>query len=177
VSQILAHRSPLAKRGETDSERFAASFMSRQYHANSYGCVMKVRSAWITASACFLLCVASSAYCEEKPKASPGSSSQKRSRGVMTVDPKAEMPPCPRGTWKDDPICFGEGATDTLPTPSARSTELSGAPSNGPTIKPTANINARPGGPGPYQAGVIYQPNGNAVTSNYGGGLKMELPF
>jgi hypothetical protein len=40
-----------------------------------------------------------------------------------------------------------------------------------------ANINPRPGGPGPYQAGVIYQANGNAVTSNYGGGIKMELPF
>jgi hypothetical protein len=47
----------------------------------------------------------------------------------------------------------------------------------GPTLKPTANLNPRPSGPGPYQAGVVYQSNGNAVTSNYGGGVKIELPF
>lgn len=92
-------------------------------------------------------------------------------------DPKADMAPCPRETWKDDPVCYGESAPDTLPTPSAGSPAPGRAPSNGPIIKPTANINPRPDGPGPYQAGVIYQSNGNAVTSNYGGGIKMESPF
>ncbi len=104
----------------------------------------------------------------------------KRTRSAVAAGPKAapsDGAPCPRGTWKDDPVCFGEGAPDTLPTPSANSAANNTASSNGPTIKPTANINPRPVGPGPYQGGVVYQSNGNAVTSNYGGGVKMELPF
>ncbi len=89
---------------------------------------------------------------------------------------KPEAAPCPRGTWKDDPVCFGEGGQDALPLPSAGSAQHS-SPPNDVAIKPTANVNPRPTGPGPYQAGVVYQSNGNAVTSNYGGGVSVQLPF
>lgn len=44
-------------------------------------------------------------------------------------------------------------------------------------VNPTANLNPRPSSPGPCQAGVVYQPNGNAVTSSYGGGVSVQLPF
>jgi hypothetical protein len=143
------------------------------------GQVMKMRSIWRPAGAFFFLCVASHAYCQEKQNLAPATKPAhvRRALAAASTDPKADAAPCPRGTWKDDPVCFGEGASDTLPTPSASSATPSNAPSNGPTIKPTANINPRPGGPGPYQAGVIYQSNGNAVASSYGGGIKMELPF
>jgi hypothetical protein len=136
---------------------------------------MKIRSIWMSVGASFLVCAASVAYCQEKLKPTP--TAKNRVHAATATDPKTGPAPCPRGTWKDDPVCYGEGAPDALPTPSANSTAPSSAPSNGPTIKPTANLNPRPGGPGPYQAGVIYQSNGNAVTSNYGGGIKMELPF
>jgi hypothetical protein len=143
------------------------------------GRVMKMRSIWVPVGACLFVCVASIAYCQEKMKPAPRATPAhaKRAHATAATDPKADAVPCPRGTWKDDPVCFGEEAPDTLPTPSASSTAPSSESSNGPTIKPTANINPRPGGPGPYQAGVIYQSNGNAVTTNYGGGIKMELPF
>jgi hypothetical protein len=89
---------------------------------------------------------------------------------------KSAAAPCARGAWKDDPVCFGENDKDALPLPSAGSVQNSN-PSPQPTIKPTANVNPRPSGPGSYQAGVVYQPNGNAVTSNYGGGISLQLPF
>ena len=83
---------------------------------------------------------------------------------------KPESAPCPRGTWKDDPVCFGGGERDGLPLPSASSIPHS-APPKELTVNPTAKLNPRPTSPGPYQAGVVYQPNGNAVTSSYGGGV------
>ena len=89
---------------------------------------------------------------------------------------KPESAPCPRGTWKDDPVCFGEGEKDGLPLPSASSIQHSNPPKEL-TVNPTANLNPRPNSPGPYQAGVVYQPNGNAVTSSYGGGVSVQLPF
>jgi hypothetical protein len=96
---------------------------------------------------------------------------------AQTADRMAsEAAPCARGAWKDDPVCFGEGAADALPTPSGKSDKVDGAATEA-SIKPTANINPRPSGPGPYQAGVVYQSNGNAVTSNVGGGVSLQLPF
>jgi hypothetical protein len=140
---------------------------------------MKIPSIWTLASACFFACMGSLAYGREQTNAGAAAtfSHAKRAHAGKTLDSNGDAAPCSRGTWKVDPVCFGEGAPATLPTPSASSATPSVGPSNGPTIKPTANINSRPGGPGPYQAGVIYQSNGNAVTSNYGGGIKMELPF
>lgn len=92
---------------------------------------------------------------------------------------KTEAAPCPQGSgqevWKDDPALFGACDPDALPVPSAHAVVHDPAPQ--PTIKPTANLNPRPTGPGPYQAGVVYQSNGNAVTSNYGGGVSIQLPF
>lgn len=112
--------------------------------------------------------------------ASAGSAPMKSSaRPSRAAAPEArQAAPCPRGTWKDDPVCFGEDDKDGLPTPSANS-----APSEHrapeATIKPTAAINPRPAGPGGsvYQSGIVYQSNGNAVTSNYGGGVTLQLPF
>lgn len=95
---------------------------------------------------------------------------------VAKEEAKKESAPCARGTWKDDPVCFGEGAQDALPLPSSRAVEKE-ISSPDPAIKPTANLNPRPSGPGPYQAGVVYQSNGNAVTNNYGGGVSLQLPF
>jgi hypothetical protein len=109
----------------------------------------------------------------------PGSKDARVMRAAKQASSKEAQPeraPCPRGTWKDDPVCFGESDQDALPIPSAHSVEHSN-PSPEPTVKPTANLNSRPTGPGPYQAGVVYQSNGNAVTSNYGGGVSVQLPF
>jgi hypothetical protein len=114
----------------------------------------------------------------EKVKQAPhGKTARLKRESVQAGDKGAEALPCPRATWKDDPVCFGEDVRDTLPTPSVASIPHDRAPSEGPTLKPTANLNPRPSGPGPYQAGVVYQSNGNAVTSNYGGGVRIELPF
>jgi hypothetical protein len=116
------------------------------------------------------------------PQTRPVKRKVAHANGAATADEhkrnhaKPEAAPCARAAWKDDPICYGEGEPDALPLPSANSAQH-GNPSPEPTIKPTANINPRPSGPGPYQAGVIYQSNGNAVTSNYGGGVSLQLPF
>ncbi len=64
-----------------------------------------------------------------------------------------------------------------------RATVPSGAPTaqerpaDGLRVKPTANLNSRPSAFGPYRSGVVYQSNGNAVSNNFGGGMKVELPF
>lgn len=96
--------------------------------------------------------------------------------GRSNEEAKKQPAPCPRGTWKDDPICFGEGAQDALPLPSSSVVEHATV-SQDPSIRPTANLNPRPASPGPYQAGVVYQSNGNSVTNNYGGGVSLQLPF
>lgn len=108
------------------------------------------------------------------PRSTAARSAAARARPQDATKPEAA--PCPKGTWKDDPVCFGEGDRDALPVPSSGSVQHASQP-NEPTIKPTANLNSRPTGPGPYQAGVVYQSNGNAVTSNYGGGVTVQLPF
>jgi len=109
----------------------------------------------------------------------PAAAGPKAARQPHAAAPAPQQAaPCARGTWKDDPVCFGEDEKDALPTPSAGSV-TSDRPSNAPSIAPTAAINPRPSGPGGgvYQSGVVYQSNGNAVTSNYGGGVKLQLPF
>jgi hypothetical protein len=100
----------------------------------------------------------------------------KMSGGHSKEEAKKQPAPCPRGTWKDDPVCFGEGAQDALPLPSSSAVEHATV-SQDPSIRPTANLNSRPASPGPYQAGVVYQSNGNSVTNNYGGGVSLQLPF
>lgn len=139
---------------------------------------MRLRLIGLPVAAAVLACAVAVANGQDGLAQPSKAAHAKLGRATPAAGPKAEpsgAAPCPRGTWKDDPVCFGEGEPDTLPTPSARS--AASASSSGPTIKPTANINPRPLGPGPYQAGVVYQSNGNAVTSNYGGGVQMELPF
>ena len=87
--------------------------------------------------------------------------------------PATEAPaPCARGQWKDDPVCFGEDDQNVLPTPAAGSAERSGAAKNEVGVKPMVNINSRTSAPG-----VIYQSNGNTVTSDFGGGVSLHLPF
>jgi hypothetical protein len=86
--------------------------------------------------------------------------------------------PCPAGQWKDDPVCFGANDKDALPLPSSASTPRE-RPAPGLEIRPTARLNPRPTGPGgaAYQSEIIYQPSGAAVTSTYGGGVSVQLPF
>jgi hypothetical protein len=76
----------------------------------------------------------------------------------------APAAPCARGTYKDDPVCFGERDRDILPTPSAGAVQGHAPAPDGPSVKPTANINPRPASPGGvvYQSHIIYQSNGNA---------------
>ncbi len=79
--------------------------------------------------------------------------------------------PCSRGKWKDDPVCYGEGRPDALPTPSPGSAEPSGGINRDVSIRPRMNINPRTG------AGVIYKSNGDALGSDFGAGVGMRLPF
>ncbi len=85
--------------------------------------------------------------------------------------PDADLP-CPRAAWKEDPVCFGEGDPGGLPTPSGRSAERPQGGRNEAAIKPVVNLNNRLNGPG-----VIYKHDGNAVTSDFGGGVGLQLPF
>jgi hypothetical protein len=109
-----------------------------------------------------------------------GKAARMKPDAVTTGKTAAEAPalPCPRATWKDDPVCFGEGDKDALPMPSGPAAPSERA-ADGLRIKPTTRLNPRPGGPGgaAYQSEIIYQSNGNAVTNNYGGGVKLEMPF
>jgi hypothetical protein len=113
----------------------------------------------------------------EKPKHAPAGKSAKLKReAAKAADKGTETLPCPRAAYKDDPVCFGEGDKDALPLPHGPAAAQE-RPDDGLRVKPTTSLNSRPTGVGPYQAGVVYQSNGNAVTNNYGGGVKMELPF
>lgn len=140
---------------------------------------MASRQLPVVVAALTLACGAAAAQSgEPAPKLSAKAAHEKRTPpGKAEKNAATDPAPCARGTWKDDPVCFGEGEKDALPTPSANS--VSAGASSDATVKPTATLNPRPPGPGGgvYQPGVVYQSNGNAVTSNYGGGVKLDLPF
>jgi hypothetical protein len=105
-----------------------------------------------------------------------GKAAKLKQNSAKSNEKAAEALPCPRAAYKDDPVCFGEGDKDALPLPSGPAAAQE-RPADGLRVKPTANLNSRPSGFGPYQAGVVYQSNGNAVTNNFGGGMKVEMPF
>lgn len=113
------------------------------------------------------------ANAQDRPSHAKRTSAERRAAPAV-----GEPAPCPRATWKDDPVCFGEGDRDALPVPSSASIQRERT-ADGIEIKPTAKLNPRPTGPGggAYQSEIIYQSNGNSVTSNYGGGLSLHLPF
>jgi hypothetical protein len=135
------------------------------------------RSVWLFAVALIVACSFATAQELEKPATGRnGKAARVKHEAAKAAERGAEAPPCPRAAYKDDPVCFGEGDKDALPLPHGPAAAQE-RPAEGLRVKPTANLNARPTGFGPYQAGVVYQPNGNAVTNNYGGGVKMELPF
>jgi hypothetical protein len=112
---------------------------------------------------------------QQKPVGAGKVAKQKRD-SAKANEKGAEALPCPRASYKDDPVCFGEGEKDALPVPSG-ATAAQERPADGLRVKPTANLNPRPNAFGPYQGGVVYQSNGNAVMNNFGGGMKVELPF
>ena len=135
------------------------------------------RMIWNCAVALIITCSFALAQENERPKHSPASKAAKvKHETAKAADKGAEALPCPRAAYKGDPVCFGEGDKDALPLPSG-SPVAQERPADGIKIKPTTSLNSRPTGFGPYQGGVVYQSNGNAVTNNYGGGVKMELPF
>ncbi len=140
---------------------------------------MGLRNLLIWLAALTLTCGVAAAQSDQPAPKLSAKPAHARRTGPATADKTApsETAPCARGTWKDDPVCFGEGEKDALPTPSAGSV-TAGAPGEA-SIKPTATLNPRPTSPGGgvYQPGVVYQSNGSAVTSNYGGGVKLDLPF
>jgi hypothetical protein len=135
------------------------------------------RSLSLQAVALIVACSVATAQETAKPKPAPTSKTAKLRHDTGKATEKgADALPCPRATYKDDPVCFGEGDKDALPVPSGAPTAQE-RPADGLRVKPTANLNSRPSAFGPYQAGVVYQSNGNAVTNNFGGGMKVELPF
>jgi hypothetical protein len=106
-------------------------------------------------------------------KAKSAKAKRAASQMERKTKPAAEaQAPCARGTWKDDPVCFGEGDRNTLPTPSASSAESNGGAKNDASVKPMVNINSRTSAPG-----AVYQSNGNSLTSDFGGGVSLHLPF
>jgi hypothetical protein len=126
-----------------------------------------------------LIFACSSAIAQEAstPKQPSTAKSKKlKHNSAKSNEKAAEALPCPRAAYKDDPVCFGEGDKDALPLPSGPAAAQE-RPADGLRVKPTANLNGRPSGFGPYQAGVVYQSNGNAVTNNFGGGMKVEMSF
>lgn len=135
------------------------------------------RKQWAFALALVFSFSNASAEDIRKPRpASVGKGARQKPAADAMNEKSAEQMPCPRAAYKDDPVCFGEGEKDALPLPSGAPTAQE-RPTEGLRVKPTANLNGRPSGFGPYQAGVVYQSNGNAVTNNFGGGMKVELPF
>jgi len=78
----------------------------------------------------FLLCVcaatAASAQGADDPGAAPASGVAAKP-GRKAQKPKqaatSDVLPCPRATWKDDPVCFGAQDADALPTPSTHGRE------------------------------------------------------
>jgi hypothetical protein len=131
----------------------------------------------LQAVALIVACSVATAQEAAKPKPAPTNNTVKLKRNTGKATEKGtDALPCPRATYKDDPVCFGEGDKDALPVPSGTPAAQE-RPADGLRVKPTANLNSRPTGVGPYQAGVVYQSNGNAVTNNFGGGMKVELPF
>ncbi len=108
---------------------------------------------------------------QPRPAAAPAH--RKPVRAPHSAKPAASADaPCPRGKWKDDPVCFGEDDPNALPTPSATSAERTVGSKTDVTIKPSVNLNSRLTGPG-----VIYKHDGTAVTSDFGGGVGLHLPF
>jgi hypothetical protein len=82
--------------------------------------------------------------------------------------------PCPRGKWKDDPVCFGENDPSAPPSPSARSTSVKeGATRAGDiTLSPKAKVNQD--SPQPIYGN---NPDPRPSASEFGGGLNVGIHF
>ncbi len=134
---------------------------------------MRPRPAlWLAAAACALMPeVAIAEASQAKPAMASAHSKPARAPHSARSAASADAP-CPRGKWKDDPVCFGEDDPNALPTPSVTSAERSTGSKTDVTIKPSVNLNSRLTGPG-----VIYKDDGTTVTSDFGGGVGLHLPF
>jgi len=142
-------------------------------------------------SAIFLICAAAvlpfgQARAQE-PQSAPASEPAKpakpkspkakttRDKSAKAVPAPIGAPPCARGQWKDDPVCFGTEDPSALPTPSARS---GGAAHTGDAVlepKGGVNLTAKAG-----QDPVSF--TGNSPTpkpsnNDFGAGLGIKLPF
>ena len=107
------------------------------------------------------------------------------------LPPGREELPCPRATWKDDPVCAGEPDEHTLPTPSshgAASTQRDRAPkvqvpgAENLTVGPDVQANNNPRLPGYDSVPMLDSVRKNipdATVSSPGSrmGLGMDLKF
>jgi hypothetical protein len=99
---------------------------------SALGTMMKVRTTLLATSICFLF-LAGAGEAQEIPRSSDAASQQAKahqklpaSKHGKTAEQKNRAPvregrPCPRATWKDDPVCFDAPDEHTLPTPSSGS--------------------------------------------------------
>ena len=112
--------------------------------------------------------------------AKPAKKIKKAKPKAVAAMPKAAAtpsaaPPCARGQWKDDPVCFGENDPRALPTPNARSGAREAAHVGDITSAPKAGVNDRsPQDPIPFEGN---NPNPKPSGSDFGGGVGMKFPF
>ncbi len=109
---------------------------------------------------------------QTKPRSAAKVSQGSARRIPSRADEKKSAAPCPRGAWKDDPVCFGENDPDILPTPKSASGKHMGANPGDVTITPQMSLNSRTAAPG-----VVYKHDGTALTSDVGSGVAVHLPF
>jgi len=97
-----------------------------------------------------------------------------KAKTAKTQPPSNPAPPCARGQWKDDPVCFGENDPSALPTPSSSG----GASRAGDvTLTPKAAINGTPRAqqdPIPFSGNL---PTPKPSNNDFGGGLGVNFPF
>jgi hypothetical protein len=102
-------------------------------------------------AACLLLCAAAGAGAREAaaPKPHGGAKTHRAAKAQAS-----DAPPCPRGSWKDDPVCFDAPDAGTLPTPSTQGREA----------KPLAGAGFQPAEAENLSLGVTWGANNNSTS-------------
>jgi len=140
-----------------------------------------LRSKGVTALMCAAALLAlseSSAQSTEAPppaEVKPGKTKSPKASAAKAAPTAIAAPPCARGRWKDDPVCFGADDPSALPTPSARGGD--GARRGDLMLEPKGGVNLDPRAAQDPVSFTGNSPTPKPSNNDFGAGFGLKLPF